>query len=988
MRSRSIIYLDRGATLLRRQLAELSRNGLIREVLVVAGPGDVERLEDGEYTATDLDRELARTRLDLIRVVALRIDRTPSEQVLNLERDTLESLRMRGQQVGIEFKSFTVVVVSAGQPVEPACFHPDWTANVVVVPEESAGGEGFIAIDLAPDKVEAVGLAALSLVAGLWSWLERGVLDDETPSNVGGVTYVRLLRLSLRVVDSGDLTSRLIGWAMDPGGVWPIPNEYVVHDQPVEFVDDLAKMIATSPEARFEFVPFVPKNLPRPKAMGLVAAIVLFYSRLWAFIVRMPMDYVDKVKGRVVDRVERFVQDKTFGDDSSIVVRIAQRPTSAAELTTTRVRAGLLTGLKEVGVITAQPTPDTWRLVRSVSFGLIDGGDFAGSLKGAEPRWLGQRAVVVDRGIVAPSPGQHTGDLYFKLRALELCALGINSVEDSFLRPFDVPSVDLFGRRLAECESEARSNPTDNAWLPDMWRALVQPDMLDGPMLLLDDVDEETDIVDDEEDFDDADEPGDSESEEGDGVDTDEEEKPAASAKRSTSPSQSLEAPQRGFVLERLRERFEEWMENRRESLVWKLGEQLHGAIDNAVHDFEAASKDFDSLVAEVEEREKDLLKVNSRIRRWVKIALFVMVLLVLGAVGAWFFLAAAIAYYLLAGLAAILIGVPLAMYRSAKLLTRLEFRLEQMAAGPDLILERRRHASAEVTRLSNLSDQLGDWSEIISSVIHRPWGRRGMDPGAEPWVSQSGSHVFSVGVPKIDDVALESEIIRLRRHLARKEWLSKLYIQHEAEWGKRYARITASAPGLGNDPSADITPGARPIATMPHSGEQIFRPRRQFRVDVVNDRFADALRAERVESLRANIDDENTPAMLGAVECDVDDLSGLESTQFLRPVIEQSPVPTFDRFINKRVGGPSPTPQYSVYGASEKVGASIPDDGHDRRAIGVGGVSERYVLAAFRLDVSQSLGLGDVSIVSEPVMPEPSVQVGIDDEDAGTGLG
>lgn len=1000
MRSLSIVYLDRAATLLRQQLAELSRNGLIREFLVVAGENDVERLVAGEYTPTDMDNELVSAQLELIRVVALRIDRVPSEAAIQLERDTLASLRLRGQQVGIELKSYSVVVVSAGTKVSPDCFHQDWTANVVVVPEESAGGEGFIAIDLSPGKAEAVGLAALTLVAGLWSWANQGVLDDEQPSLVGGVTYLRLVRLSLRVVDAGDLTSQLIGWAMDPGGAWPIPNDYVFHDDPYEVVGNLAKLVAASPEARFEFVPFSPVNPPRPKAMGLVPAVTLFYSRLWAFIARMPLDYADKVRERVAARVEHFVQERTFGDDSSIVVRIAERPSTAAELTTTRVRAGLLTGLREVGVVAPQPTPDTWRLFRSVCFGLIDGGDFAGSLHGAEPRWLGQRAVIADRTCVAPGGGHDSDGVYFKLRALELCALGINSVGDSVLRPFDVPSVDLFVRRLTECESEARSDPTDTSWLPDMWRALVHPDMLDGPVLLVGESEDDTDVVDDDDDDFDAagfdnefadleEDPSDasvSSEKENENQASDENEREAAGSDGIGSEP-AVDPPSRGFLLERLRDRYDEWMENRRESFVWKLGEELQSAMDSAVHDFEQASVDFEALLAEVEERERDLSKVNRRIRRWVKFAVFLMVVLVLGAIGAWFIVAAAVAYYMLAGVAALLIGLPLAMYRSAKQLTRLEFRLEQMAHGPDLILERRRHASAEMTRLANLSDQLGDWSEIIASMVHRPWGRRGMDAGAEPWVAQSGSHVFSVGIPKIDDSALESEIVRLRQHLARKEWLSKLYVQHEAEWGKRYARRMASTPGLGIDPSADINSGARPIATVPHTGEQIFRPRRQFRIDVVSERFADVLRQERVDALRANIDDENTPAMLGAIDCDVDDLAGLESTQFLRPVVEQSPVPGFDRFINRRVGGPSTSPQFSVFGASEKVRVSVPGDGHERRELDVGGVSERYVLAAFRLDVSQSLELSDLSIAeSREQYGSDEDEVYIQDDESGLG--
>jgi hypothetical protein len=978
-KSQTLVYLDRSAKVLREQLAELSNNGLIRDLLVIAGPNDVERLHEGTYSPTSIDSELARVQLELIRVVALRIESAPSEQVLQLERETLASLRERGQQVGIGFKAFTVVVVSAGREVDASCFHPDWTANVVVVPEESAGGEGFIAIDLTPDKVEAVALAALALVGGLWSWIDNGVLDHEKAANVAGMTYIRMVRLTLRVVDAGDLTSRLIGWAMDPGGVWPIPNEYVIHDQPQEVVIDLAAQIAASAEARFTFLPFEPKSRPRPKAVGLFGALILFYSRLWNFVRSMPQEYVERLKNRVVNRVESFVQTQTFGADSSVVVRIAQRPETVAELVTTRVRAGLLTTLKEVGTSSVQPTPDTWAVIRSVSFGLIDGGDFHGSLIGSEPLWLGQRAVFTDRNLVAPSSGRLSSNPAFKLRALELCALGIETMGDTYLRPFDVPSVDLFELRLTECEDEARSQPDDREWLPELWRGLVQPDMLDGPLMIGGEAVDDVGVIDDEEEFTDQSE------DEAAGDETAKSDKDSGSSEEAASslpdpvlrndPGALKEPPTRIFILSRLRERYVDWMGDRRESLVWNLGEHLHTAIDEAVHDFESASHAFEAMKAEAEENQQELEKVNHRMRKWAKVALLLIVLLVLSAIGAGVIVGLILAYYFIGAVFALVFAFPLMVYRSARELTRLEFRLEVLATQPELILERRRHASAEVNRLSNLSEQLSDWSEIISAVIHRPWGQGGATTGVEPWVAQSGSHVFSVGVPELDEVALESEIVRLRRHLARKDWLSKVYVQHEAEFSQRYARLVAGAPGLGSRPSADINSGSQPIGTMPHTGENVYRPRRQFLVDVINDRYADFLRSVQVKQLRANIDDETTPAMLSAVQCAVDDLSGLESTLFLRPVVEQTPLPTFARFLHQRVGGPSVQPQYSVFGASDKVGAQIPEDGHERVKIEIGGVSERYVLACLRVDVSQSLELTDITFVSAPrTMPAAPV--------------
>lgn len=963
--SRTILFLEREAESFREQLRNLSANHLVHPMFVVDHAGRSDRLEAGEFHVTDLDQELAAVKLRLVRVVALRTGRAPSVAQLKREQSVVEHLRQRGEPVGITFKTFTVSVVPTGAELADDWFQPFWTANLVVVPEESAGGEGFIAIDLSPDKVEPVSLAAASLVGAFWTWLDEGAFDHEPNSSVMAMSFVRLIRVSLRIVDAGDLTSRLVGWAMDPGGVWPIPNEFIAHGNPQPMVAEISQALAAAPDVAFTFARYEAPPPPRPRSMGLFAAVALFYKRLWSYVVRMPIDYLERLGTTVVDRVERIVQAQTFGEDSSVVVRITRRPESVDELIDVRTRTGLVGDLQAVGASAAQPTPEAWRVVRSVAFGLADGGDFHGSMKGREPEWLGQRSVVDDRTLIAPHPGTDGEEMAFRIRAIELSAIGFRSQKDTFIRSFDVASARLLAQLLDDGETQA-SKQRGEDWLPGGWQDLVEADMYDEAIGVADIMatlatwgmpvgqDEGESLMPDpsNDDF----------SDEDDGVDLEDTE----GSEPEPEPPE-LPAPDRLFVLRQFRERFRQWQEARVGSVFWTLGESIDRSINEAAADFEMAAELVDEVARETSESERQVAKVNRKIRRRVIFAIALVLLLTLGAVAAFLFLTAAIGYLVIGGFVSALLVLPLTMYRSARQLTRLEFKLNRLSDLPDVILERRRHAASEMVRLARLNDQLNDWAEIVTSMLHRPWGRRAVESGASAWEATSATHVFSVGVPDVDPVKMENEILRLRRFLTRRGWMSSLYSEHLEHWEARYARILGTSPGPGTDPSADVTPGDRAVMTMPQSGEDVFRPRRQFRIDVLRDRFADDLRATRVELLRHNFDETHSPALLGNVSCAVAGLDRLMPSEFIAPVIRQTPIPGFSRFFRHRVGGPNTEPEVAVCGMSSAVSAASPDDGQDRRHIAVRGVAHRYLLASFRLDVSQILTLDDVSFIRPP---------------------
>ena len=755
-------------------------------------------------------------------------------------------------------------------------------------------------VDLTDSNVESVALAAVTLVGGLWTWMDRGVLDDEHSLNVEQRSYVRLARLALRVVDAGDLSSRMIGWAMNPGGVWPIPKDYVAHDQPAVAVATLAEAIAASPECRFSFSPYVPHPPPKRKRFGLWAAIKLFYARLWAHLRGMPGEALARLRDKVETSIDQYVQARTFGADSEIVVRIGQRPANATELSDGINRITLLGQLREVTIPAPQPSPDTWRMVRSVAFGAADGGDFAGTLKGHEPEWQQQRAVIDDRHLIAPDPGEPDSTLAFVIEPHEMHAVALPAQAEAHLRAFDVLSVKLFADALHAAE-----------------KAEVE------------DIDDE-DKTDDGEDADDD------------------------------AGEHLLET--RLFVLASLRERFDAWMAPRQPTMLWQLGVRLTDGVSAALADLETASAAFERLQTEQETQDREWAVLRRKLRRRTIFAAIVLgIILASAAISAMF---VALTTGLLIAAAGVLVAslIPVLFFRTAKRLVQLEYKLRDLESLPHRIISQRRHNAHEVARLTYLNEQLIDWGEIISMVLHRPWGPTAADLGAEPWHGRSGSHVFTGGTPSIDQMTLQGEILRLRKHLTRVGWLSAVYTQALAAWEQRYATITASIAGVSTDPSSDAATGRRPIDTMHGSGEPIYRPRPQLKEDLVHGRFADELRHERVDALRKEIDSAHSSLVLGPIQCDLEDLNGQCPSEFLRPIVDQTPIPDFTRFIRHVVGGKPRTAEFAVVGVSQSLGSVTTDDTTSRRHLPISGVSERFVLAAVRADFSAAVELEDIA--------------------------
>ena len=427
---------------------------------------------------------------------------------------------------------------------------------------------------------------------------------------------------------------------------------------------------------------------------------------------------------RAKTHVEAFVQRNTFGSDSSVVVRIGARPTSAFDLSDS-ARLRLLAALPAVRLPAPQPSPDTWATLRQTCFSALDGGSFPGSLKGREPEWLNQRAVLEDARWIAPPPNDAADDS-FRISAAELKALGLSSDEPATLRPFDARSCKLFEAVLHQAERDIVA-----ASMPQSGQAASAGSNTDSSPL---------------------------------------------------SPEDSRRT---------LAQRFDDWKSRRARTLLWLVSSHLSDAQDVALKEIDRAKQSYDELTKEIGAADGEWTKVRRRWLRSTRIAAVVFGALLLGIIVGFAALTATIGLVLVGALLFALFVIPIGMLRTARQLTRLEFRLRQIQSAPERALEQRNHAAVELARLEYLNHQFNDWAEVIAIVVHRPWGKHRTDEPSDPWTPESNSHVFTVANPILDEDMVSGEVVRLRRELTREGWITATYARLESHWRARYERLT-----------------------------------------------------------------------------------------------------------------------------------------------------------------------------------------------------
>lgn len=325
----------------------------------------------------------------------------------------VHDLKQRCSDKNIHFRDGTISVPLAEGELSPTFIEPTWAFNLVAVPEDWTGESQKIGIPLTQEAAEDVAFNIAVTVTGLWVWsevppLSQGVLQEhiEQPP-------LRLIRATTRVVPLGNLVDTIAFAAMDPRNSWPTPEGCESHPHSEQFVRATVSSLVGSSTAglRLEDEPVNPE--PQRSRVGILDAIVLYFSHLVANLLGQPAKAWQRAKEKAIRWTENYIQRKTFQDESRLVVRFGGRLRDGDLKGEGSARASEIGEIEGIEVPPVRPTPDRWRLLARVVLGAIDGQRPSGEdTEFVAPTFRGSQAVAKSRQVIGPNPFETIGQRY------------------------------------------------------------------------------------------------------------------------------------------------------------------------------------------------------------------------------------------------------------------------------------------------------------------------------------------------------------------------------------------------------------------------------------------------------------------------------------------------------------------------------------------------------------------------------------------------
>ncbi len=285
-----------------------------------------------------------------------------------------------------------------------------WDANVVAADEDRITSRHLSDVIRHPGAFVPHAALALASAGGLWPGMPTGPFDDERGGAGEQCARVRVMRSFARAVRSHglvhDITALMFDqreqeeWLGDALGAVPARDPGLI-------VATAAREYLDSDGSDLRYASYVPTAPPARVRVSPWDA----FKALWAFMGRralqLPREWTAEIAEGVVKAIEETAQEATYGEDSTVVVRLrpqatAEQPQPRAPLSADIVEfaEALLT---RIGRAPRQPAfSRAWRALRALAFGLVDAGELPEGC--GEPLDGGQRAIVTDVAMICPDP--------------------------------------------------------------------------------------------------------------------------------------------------------------------------------------------------------------------------------------------------------------------------------------------------------------------------------------------------------------------------------------------------------------------------------------------------------------------------------------------------------------------------------------------------------------------------------------------------------
>ena len=360
----------------------------------------------------DLFSYVGRFRLDLIRVMVahLIVDDAATSALKNageIVADSLDSVLPRSIEAdhpGTRFHRTVLIIPSSGAGgLDRSALQPTWDANVVVSPEDRPDLDRSSVFVRSPGNYDGHAASAMAAVGGVVRGVGDGVVDELVASSTTGEGDVWVARISLRSIVGEDVIDALARRILDPNlaeqRVSAVVSWGVPASQPEIIVSQATNQILS--RAEWAPTPLGASTTPSKARRGMWASIrtaVSFNLRTVGAVFSWTL-----TRGR--SSIERTATHALVGQDSGVLVTLGPRVTNTVEEIAKDVldaeRRRLDEQVRYQATRTASPQPATWTRLRTIVFGLVDGGPLDDL---AEPRQLGRRELLEPRDVVSP-PG-------------------------------------------------------------------------------------------------------------------------------------------------------------------------------------------------------------------------------------------------------------------------------------------------------------------------------------------------------------------------------------------------------------------------------------------------------------------------------------------------------------------------------------------------------------------------------------------------------
>jgi len=835
----------------------------------------------------------------------------------------------------IAFREGTISVPIGEDVLSPTFIEPDWAFNLVVVPQDWTGESGQIGLPISEQFAEDVAFNVVMSTTGSWSWsdgapLYRGLLEEHVSN-----PPIRLARAATRIIPLGDVANSIALAAMDPSNNWPKPPDCEKHPNGAQLVQKIVLALSDIPEVGLKFKEPPSLTTEVRQRIGILDAIVLYFSALISNLIGIPKTAWNQAKERLIKGVENYVQNRTFQNESKLVVRYGGRlrEEDFAGSATQRIRAIESDSGVEVPAVT--PNPQAWRILARVVLGSVDGDPPGDEVGYRAPHFRGMPAVVASREVVATNPTSPLGGDVDAPMTVNGKPLTVK------IRAFDSIRFREISNELRDSQNAKQSKESDSGAQTSADSTLPSP--------LPNDVNDQ---------------------------------------------AVSLEQRETVNALRLI----EEWVARRKDTLLWGISSFLDAQIVEVSRRLQVSVQRVASIPQRIATAEAKQKKAAMRGKWLARLLLLLLIIAIVfpflppvASAGLLAGGALAIALFFLPYMA--LLGVLTAWLATARTQVREQYRMQH-----DLVKEyeaastEREHFWREMHRLEYFHIQYLDWAEILADVVWRPFGSIHAQSNQDHETPGVRSISFQFAKPKFDELRVKREQLAMRERVAGKGWLNSVFGALQRAFDNEYSQLVADDSPSARLPEMDTSLDDEGSKVQDFV---IYRPRGQFLKMVKEGSLSQVIAQAKAQELRDAVSRSDPARLIDHVEAHAFvDVNGSvvarPTDDFLLSILDLNNIPKFERFVY-RTGEKTQLSVGAVYWSS--VGVDPPGDSR------VSDISEAMphrqeksaeLLATSRLEISQARFEAEelrflAQALQTTIANEPELGDGNDDEDMDT---